>query len=178
MKRKSHMSVGEIYFWTATIHDWNRLLSNNAFKDVIIHSLQTLSERSLVNVFAFVIMPTHIHIIWRINGTNGKETPHASLLKFTAHEFKKMLQARPSSLVKYQVVARNKQFEFWQRDSLAIFLYNRQVMLQKLNYLHLNPIKNHWHLVNDPSDYTYSSASFYEKNEQRFGFLENIFGEF
>ena len=172
------MTFGEIYFWTAAIHDWNRLLVNNAFKDVIIHSLQTLSERKLINVFAFVIMPTHIHLIWRINAANGKETPQASLLKFTAHEFKKMLQASPSSLLKYQVVARNKEFEFWRRDSLAIALYNRQVMVQKLNYLHLNPISKHWHLAKYPSDYTYSSASFYERKEQRFGFLENIFGEF
>ena len=41
--------------------------------------------------FGFVIMPNHMHLIWRIKELNGKETPQGSLLKFTAHRFKKML---------------------------------------------------------------------------------------
>lgn len=45
-------------------------------------------------MFSFVIMPNHIHLIWRINEMNGEESPHASFLKFTAHEFKKMLIAQ------------------------------------------------------------------------------------
>ena len=59
------------------------------FKEVIIQSLNTLSERGLMDVFALVIMPNHIHLILRTNSLNGKETAHASFLKFTAHQFKK-----------------------------------------------------------------------------------------
>jgi putative transposase len=36
-------------------------------------------------------MPNHIHLIWRTFALNGKETAQGSFLKFTAHEFKKML---------------------------------------------------------------------------------------
>ena len=90
-KRKSYMEIGEVFFWTATINNWNHLLKEDRFKAVIIDSLRTLSERGLIDVFAFIIMPNHIHLIWRTNALNGKETAQGSFLKFTAHEFKKML---------------------------------------------------------------------------------------
>lgn len=35
-------------------------------------------------------------------------------------------------------------------------------LLQKLNYIHRNPVSGRWHLVKDYTDYEHSSASFYE----------------
>ena len=35
-KRKSHIEIGELYFWTATINNWNHLLKEDKFKEVII----------------------------------------------------------------------------------------------------------------------------------------------
>ena len=172
------MEVGEVFFWTATINKWQHLLQEDRFKEVIIQSLRRLSERGLIDVFAFIIMPNHIHLIWRTNALNGKETAQGSFLKFTAHEFKKMLAGNNTELSKYAVDAHNKQYEFWQRDSLAIHLYSRHVMLQKLNYIHLNPLAAHWNLVKDPWDYYYSSARYYEMNEKNFDFLKDVREEF
>jgi len=177
-KRKSYMEIGEVFFWTATINNWYHLLKEDSFKEVIIQSLNTLSERGIIDVFAFVIMPNHIHLIWRCNSLNGKETAPASFLKFTAHTFKKMLSINNQELSKYAVDAANKKYEFWQRDPLAIHLYSRAVMQQKLNYIHLNPLAPHWQLANDPTDYCWSSAKYYERNEKTFNFLRDIREEF
>ena len=177
--RQSHMEPGEIYFWTATINNWQRLFWEDAYKGIIISSLNYLSEARLIEVFAFMIMPNHIHFIWRINGLNGKETPQGSFLKYTAHEFKKMLRnMNPEKLIQYAVEACNKSYEFWQRDPLAVRLYTREVAYQKLDYLHNNPLAEHWQLVKDPCDYKYSSAKFYEKGIKEFSFLEDLREEF
>ena len=174
-RRKSHIDQGEIYFWTATINKWQRLLEKDEYKDVIIDSLQWLTDLGKIDVFAFIIMPNHIHLIWRINEPNGKESPQGSLLKFTAHTFQKMLRKEGAAkLSSYKVEAENKKYEFWQRDSLAIPLFTREVALQKLNYLHNNPLKEHWNLVQEPSDYKYSSAKYYEKDEKNFPFLKDL----
>src|SRR5690606_11173074 len=90
-KRKSHIKIGEIYFWTATLNKWQCILSDDHYKNVIIYSLAYLSKKGKLDVFAFVIMPNHIHLILRVNEKNGKENAQGSFLKFTAHEFKKML---------------------------------------------------------------------------------------
>ena len=83
-------------------------------------------------------MPNHNHLIWLTNKLNRKKTVQASFLKFTAPAFKKMLSGNDAELSKYAADAHNKKYTFWQGDSLAVHLYSRQVMLQKLNYIHLN----------------------------------------
>jgi REP element-mobilizing transposase RayT len=177
--RKSYMEIGEIFFFTATIHKWYRLLQPDQYKEIIVSSLAHLSNIGKLDVFAFVIMPNHIHLIWRTNSLNGKETVQGSFLKYTAHEFRKrLLKDSPSQLEHYRVQATNKDYEFWQRDSLAVHLYTRDVTYQKLEYLHLNPLAEHWQLVKDPSDYFYSTASFYEKEIIRFPFINDLRLEF
>lgn len=177
-RRKSHIDRGEIYFWTATINKWQRLLEKDEYKDVILDSLQYLSDEGKIDIFAFIIMPTHVHFIWRINEPNGKESPHGSFLKYTAHTFKKMLMTEDKSkLSAYKVGRGNKNYEFWQRDSLAIPLFTRKIAMQKLHYIHNNPLKKHWTLAKDPCDYKYSSARYYELNEKNFSFLKDLLEE-
>lgn len=169
------MDVGGIYFFTATIHQWKPLLKKEAFCKIILDSFQFLSNKGLLDIFAFVIMPNHIHTIWRTNALNGKETVQGSFLKYTAHEFKKMLlKTDPSFLYEFTIDAKNKKYEFWQRDSLAVHLFTPEVAYQKLEYIHLNPLAEHWRLAKDPSHYFYSSASFYEKNDLMFTFLKDL----
>ncbi len=176
--RKSHIEFGNIYFWTATINKWQRLLQNDNYKEIIISSLEFLSHKGKIDVFAFVIMPNHIHIIWRINELNGKEKPNGSFLKFTAHEFKKMLIEEGGNLKNYYVNAVNKKYEFWQRDPLATHLYTQHVAYQKLNYIHYNPCQERWKLVDDPCDYKYSTASYYERGIKTFAFIKDLREEF
>jgi hypothetical protein len=49
-----------------------------------------------------------------------------------------------AQLAAYKMAAANKQHEFWQRDSLAIHLYNQKVAFQKLDYIHNHPLAVHW----------------------------------
>ncbi|MFY0652640.1 MAG: transposase [Cyclobacteriaceae bacterium] len=150
-------------------------MESTTFKLIVTDSLTNLSNRNLIEVFAFVVMPNHIHLIWRLNKLNGKELPSSSLLKFTSHQFKKILPA--SKLPRYYVDAPNKTYEFWQRDSLAIELYSPEVIYQKLDYTHNNPLDERWNLVNNPIDYEFSSAAFYENEISPFRFLKHIGNE-
>ncbi len=174
VKRKNYIALGEIFFWTATINKWQRLLWKDDYKNVIVSSLQYLSDAGKVDVFAFVIMPNHIHLIWRVNEMNGKETAQGSFLKYTAHEFKKMLKNDTDNiLASYAVKAANKSHEFWQRDSLAIPVYTREVAEQKLTYIHQNPTQEHWQLSHYAEDYPFSSCSFYHKGYDPFSLLNH-----
>ena len=74
-QRKSAIVKGELYFWTATINNWKHLLETDAMKMEIISSLQWLKARELISVYAYVIVPNHMHLIWHVHGNNGKELP-------------------------------------------------------------------------------------------------------
>ncbi len=53
------MEFDNVYFWTDTIKDWKRLLKPDKYKEIIISSWQELTERNMVTVYGFVIMPNH-----------------------------------------------------------------------------------------------------------------------
>jgi len=176
-RRKSFIELDKIFFWTATINKWQRLLEEDNFKEIIINSLRYLTSLNKIDVFAFVIMPNHVHFLWKMKAMNGKEMPHVSFLKHTAHLFKKQLKSS-DKLKSYAVDAPNKSYEFWQRDSLAIDIYAKDITYIKLDYIHYNPLQDHWKLASTPKDYFYSSASFYEGEANAFNFLKDICYEF
>ena len=49
--------------------------------------------------------------------------------------------------------------------------WTEEVFIQKLNYIHNNPISHPWNLVQYPEDDKYSSAKFYETDVDEFGLL-------
>ena len=166
-----------IYFFTATIHSWLPLLDSRGNKEMVVAYLKELSERALIRVYAFVIMPNHVHIIWEQVNKNGKETAQGSFLKYTAHRLLKKLKETGDS-GPYEVYAANKKHEIWQPDSLSIEIYSRAVAKQKLDYLHFNPVSGKWRLAADDLSYYYSSARFYETGIDEFGFLHDLYSVF
>lgn len=174
--RKSYTALNKIYFWTATIHKWYPLLLPNENKDLLLSYLRYLSEQGFITVFGFVIMPNHIHLIFRQNKLNGKENPKSSFLKYTAHELLKKLKIKGKSHF-YEVNMSNKKHQIWQRDAMGIEIYSEKVAQQKLDYIHTNPVKGRWNLAKDYLSYDYSSVGFYETGIDEFGFLNNVFWE-
>jgi hypothetical protein len=116
-----------------------------------------------------------MHLIWRTEQKDRKESVQGTLLKHTAHLLKKdLMQHAPQLLPSFRVTASNKQFQFWQRDSLAVKLFTRKVAYQKLNYIHKNPVAKKWKLAPDFVSYKYSSAAFYENGVDPWGLVTHI----
>jgi putative transposase len=70
-----------------------------------------------------------------------------------------------------RVTAPDRHYQIWERNSLHIDIYSEKVLLQKLNYLHNNPIQVKWQLSTLPESYQYSSARFYETGFDEFSVL-------
>jgi hypothetical protein len=84
----------------------------------------------------------------------------------------------PHALEDFRVDASNKNYEFWQRDSLAVPLFTKSVAYQKLDYIHANPLAGHWQLAEDMCEYKYSTARFYELGIKDFDFVKDLTAEF
>ena len=173
--RKSLIQTGKLYFWTATIHNWIPILEPDYRKDIIITSLLWLKEHELAEIYGYVIMPNHLHLIWKVDQKERKESVQGTFLKHTAHLLRKeLLLKSPEFLPSFRVIASNKEFEFWRRDSLAVPLFTREVAYQKLLYTHRNPVAKGWDLVKDYVLYKYSSAAFYENGVDHWGLVTHI----
>jgi REP element-mobilizing transposase RayT len=172
--RNSYTELNTVYFWTITLKEWIHLLKEDDYKLIITTSLKWLCDKNLIRIYGYVIMPNHIHFLWEQLKMNGKEFPKNSFEKFTAHQFQKKLQkGNPKELQKFQVNAVDRNYNFWQRDPLAIHISGREMAVQKLHYIHNNPVQQHWNLFQAPEQYRFSSANFYENQIDEFGIVTN-----
>jgi putative transposase len=171
-KRQGQMDTAKCYFYTDTIINFKNLLLDDHMKMIIINSWQYLTQKNLVEIYGYVIMPNHIHLLWNILKLNGKESPAGSFTKYTAHEFKKYLQQNnPGLLQQYQSDKNDRSFQFWKRDPLAIPISTKDTFFQKLHYVHYNPTKEKWGLVTLPENYPWSSAGFYNNGHDEYNIL-------
>lgn len=177
--RNSHMELDQVYFWTSTVKDWRALFKNEKYIHFLLSSWKELVFREKICIYGFVIMPNHIHVIWEMLEVNGKEMPHASFNKFTSHLIVKDLKSNNSGLISaFKVEENDRDFRIWQRDPLAIWMDKKEKLEQKLNYIHLNPLQDHWNLVVYPEDYQWSSSRFYETGIDEFEFLTHYLDRF
>jgi len=171
-QRQGQMSFLQSYFYTDTIFGFSHLLSDDNIKKMIIDSWKYLVNAEKIKIYGFVIMPNHVHLIWDMLELNGKESPAGSFAKFTAHQFKKYLQiTNPALLEEYRSGKSDRNYQFWKRDPLAIPLTTERSFLQKLDYIHLNPVSPKWQLADIPENYRWSSARFYEYGIDEFGII-------
>ena len=157
-------------FFTATILEWKPLLKQEKYKEIITNSLSFLVNEKRVEVYGFVIMSNHIHLIWRIMNGHQLAEVQQSFMKFTAQKIIKDLKSNhPQVLAHFYVGASDRKCQIWERNSLSIELHSNAVLLQKLYYIHNNPVKAG--LCLQPEAYHYSSASLYLNQINVWNFL-------
>lgn len=154
-------------FFTATISEWRPILRYHHYKNIIVDSLRFLIKEKRVILYAFVIMPNHLHLIWQILEPHKSKDVQRDFLKYTSQQIKADLKRNyPKLLEVFRVNTSDREYQIWKRASLIIPLWSEGVFLQKLEYIHLNPLKAE--LCQYPEDYEYSSAAFYELGRDHF----------
>ncbi|WP_276501818.1 REP-associated tyrosine transposase [Terrimonas pollutisoli] len=159
-------------FFTATNLEWKKLLEPDKYKDIIISSFQFLVEDKRIKLYAFVIMPNHIHLIWQMEPLIHPQHVQRDFLKYTAQKIKHDLrQHHPAVLERFRVDAADREYQIWERNPLSIELRTDTVYRQKLDYIHWNPVRAG--ICGFPEEYKYSSALFYETGVDNWGFLSH-----
>jgi putative transposase len=170
MKQEIGLSKEHAEFLTVTCLEWNHVLLEDRFKDIITESLTYLVKARRIYVYGFVIMSNHFHLIWQMTGVSKRNDVQRDFLKFTSQQIiKTRHHEQLEMLKKLEVNAKDRKHQVWERNSLGVPLWTPEVFWQKLDYIHNNPVKAG--LCKLPGDYKYSSARFYEKNEKDWVFL-------
>ena len=165
-----------IQFFTAVCNDWQQLLLEDRYKDIVIEALRHRVALKQIKVSAFVIMPNHIHLIWRIQNEFKLEDVQRDFLKFTAKEIMSVMKREKGekSWNSLYVDLKDRKFQVWKRNSMSIDLFSDKFFRQKLEYIHDNPCQPHWNLAIHPQSYRYSSCSYYETGKDEFGVITHF----
>ena len=170
------MNHGDIEFFTATCLNWQPLLQENKHKQIILDSLAFLVNDHRIWLYAYVIMPNHIHILWRKQDAWIEKNVQQHFLKYTAQNIKfNLLNSDASELTHYRSTQRDRKFHFWERRPYRARTFTRAVLEQKIDYIHYNPVKAGLCML--PEDYLFSSAQFYyqkSKNPMITHYMEHL----
>jgi putative transposase len=169
MSRYKIQGQDRLHFVTLTVVDWVDVFIRKRYKDIIIESLQYCQANKGLQVFAYVIMSSHLHLIVKTEGKNELSDVLRDFKKYTAKQLLREIahggyESRCEWLLHrfaYRGTAGQdkRQYQLWQSDNHPIVLYSLPVIAQKVDYIHLNPVKEGW--VTKAEEYTYSSASNY-----------------
>jgi len=168
VKRKIPWSDG-VYFITTTCCRWLNLIDQSNGYDIIYKWFNVLKEEGhFVN--GFVVMPNHLHALLAFRNTgqlindiigNGKRFIAYEIVKRLEQQGKHALLDLLCSEVKLTDRSRGKKHEVWKDSFDWKECRSVEFITQKLDYMHKNPCRGKWNLVNSPEDYEHSSARFY-----------------
>ncbi|MEK6220712.1 MAG: transposase [Chloroflexota bacterium] len=131
--------------------------------EIILDSFRYLNNNNRLTLHAYVIMDTHVHMI----ATSANLALEIAKFKsYTARRiidtFKEnnqilLLGSLAQSKSKYK---KDRNFQVWMEGSHPQAVQNEEMMRQKIDYIHFNPVKRG--LVTEPGQWLYSSAANYE----------------
>ena len=118
-----------------------------------------------MQIHAFCIMPSHVHLIFRAEDKNPGEILR-DFKTFTSKKVQKQVEeniqeSRRDWMLRMMERAGKqnsnvKSRQFWQQHNKPIELWSADVIDQKVDYIHFNPVESGF--VNEPEHWKYSSA--------------------
>ncbi len=155
---------GYPHFMTCTIVEWLPVFSDADCATIILDSWRFLQREREIKILAWVILENHLHWI----GVGPQLSRRVAEFKsYTAHAIIELLRKKgfQSTLRQFEFHKQRhkvgQQYQVWQEGSHPQILESTQVALQKLEYIHNNPVRRGY--VDDPVHWRYSSARAYAK---------------
>jgi putative transposase len=159
-------STDELFFVTLTITNWIDVFTRRLYNDFIIENLNWCQQNKKLNIYAYVIMTNHIHMV--ANVTDGSLGDVLRDFKtYTSKELVKMIKSNPTEsrkewmLKKFEIAGKynplNVNHQFWQNGNYPVLLYSPAVIDQKIDYIHENPVRAGF--VGSAHEFWYSSAN-------------------
>jgi len=158
------------YFLTFTIVGWADLFTRKELKEIIIDSFKFCQDNKGLILNAYVIMSNHVHLVARAKGGSDglsaiirdfKKHTSKQLVKFILNDKKESRKDWIKMVFSYHAKynKNNSKYQVWQQDNRPKILLQPKFTSQKIQYIHLNPVRNA--IVKEAVDYLYSSARNY-----------------
>ncbi len=151
------------HFITCTILHWIPIFTRIATVEIVINSLKYLIQNDNLKIYAYVILENHLHLIVQSDDI-GKDM--ARFKSFTAREIIDYLKAKNIRTILDQLLFYKKahkidrEFQLWQEGIAPKLIQGEKMMIEKINYIHQNPVKRGY--VDEAKYWRYSSAGDYE----------------
>lgn len=164
---KFHNPEGLYFISFATVF-WIDVFVRRIYFDCLCDNLNYCVDNKGMEIYAWCIMPSHIHLIFR----SAIQKPDELIRDFKSYTSKKLIKLIGENLQESRrdwllnafrkaavANSNNTTHQFWQQHNHPIELWSNHVIQQKMDYVHDNPAEAGF--VENDYEYLYSSARDY-----------------
>jgi len=154
-----------LYFISFATVFWLDVFVREDYSDCIVKNLNYCVSKKGMEIYAWCLMTSHVHLIFK----STQQKPEALIRdfkSFTAKELISLITNHPQESRKEWMLnafkkaasanSNNTNNQFWQQHNKPIELWSNEVIEQKIDYVHNNPVVSGF--VEKPEDWKYSSA--------------------
>ncbi len=170
-------TTDQAYFITITTVGWVDIFTRLNQKYNIVNALQYCQEKKGLEIYAYCIMHSHIHLMCKATKGFILSDVMRDFKKYTSKKIIQTIKDEPdpsdSELAKQsrrewllayfekvcEHLKRDQSYKVWQDGYHAEIIETNRFIKQKVNYIHNNPVKDK--VVTLPEDYYFSSARNY-----------------
>jgi REP element-mobilizing transposase RayT len=154
------------HFLTCTVLHWIPVFTRTESVQIVIDSLKYLQNHDNLKLYAYVILENHLHLI---ASSDDISLSMHKFKSFTAKKILELLCEHNAKTILDQFAFYKKShkdptaFQIWQEGIQPKMIQSEQMMRERIDYIHLNPVKRGY--VDEAVHWRYSSARNYEGNE-------------
>ncbi|HEY0547727.1 MAG TPA: transposase [Pyrinomonadaceae bacterium] len=150
-------------YLTVVAKDRLPVFKNEAIKLVTCKAIDEARQSGVFLLFAYVIMPDHAHLL------TNQPTVASDVLRYVkgtvGHRVIEYLKEKNYSAslekLRHEEWKRKHRYSLWQQESNALSIFSEAMFMQKVNYIHQNPVRAG--LVESATEYRWSSVRFWQK---------------
>ena len=150
------------HFLTCTVVEWLPVFTRPDAVQILLDSGSHQRVNNGFRLFGYVILENHLHFVAQ---APRLDKCVSSFKSFTAARLIELLEEhkaeRQLARLRFAKRAhkRDREYQFWQEGAHAEMIFSEDVMREKLDYIHRNPVKRGY--VDIPEHWRYSSARNY-----------------
>lgn len=162
----------KMYFISFATVNWIDVFTRNEYKDELIKSFQYCQQNKGLEIYAWCIMPNHVHMIVSSHG-KPLESIIRDFKKHSSEQLKILIKAHPQESRREWILwlmeragkknNNNNSWQFWQQHNQPLEITDDNMYAETVFYIHQNPVLSGF--VYEAKQWVYSSAKGYEKND-------------
>ncbi len=151
---------GHLHYITCSCHARRSYLGSARRRDRFLKTLEQARQKYGFVVVGYVVMPEHFHMLISEPETGTPSTVMQVVKQRFAHQVLKQVRRRRSN----QSRLWEEPEHIWQRRFYDFNVWTEKKRVEKLRYMHRNPVKRG--LVLEPEQWRWSSFRWYAMREQ------------
>jgi len=152
---------GHLHFITCSCYRRLPLFSLARSKNLLVKILGDVRDRYGFFLVGYVVMPEHIHLLISEPAKGTPSTIMQVLKQRVSRQLRRKTRVSTRQLKLAFRVSDHSLPRFWQPRFYDFNVWSQKKFVEKLQYMHLNPVKRG--LASHPKDWPWSSFSFYAK---------------